>query len=92
MVGELSYFLGLQIKQEKVGIFISQEKYANNIVKKFRLDKSQQKRTHVATHVKITEDSETKTVDNKLYRSMFGILLYLTANRPDIAYVVGVCA
>ena len=72
MVRELSYFLGLQIKQRKEEIFISQEKYANNIVKKFGLDKSQQKRTPAATHVKITKDSDGETIDNKLCKSMIG--------------------
>ncbi|KAA0058482.1 putative mitochondrial protein [Cucumis melo var. makuwa] len=56
MVGELSCFLRLHIKQRSEGIFISQEKYAKNIVKKFGLDQSQHKRTSTATHVKITKD------------------------------------
>ncbi|KAA0055656.1 gag-pol polyprotein [Cucumis melo var. makuwa] len=73
-------------------MFISQEKYAKNIVKKFGLDKLQHKRTPIATHVKITKDFKVESVDNKLYRSMVGSLLYLTASRPDITYSIGVCA
>ncbi|KAL4011543.1 hypothetical protein IC575_028603 [Cucumis melo] len=92
LVGELSYFLGLQIKQRSEGIFISQEKYAKNIVKKFCLDQSQDKRTPAATHAKITKDSIGTAVDHKLYRSMIGSLLYLIASRPDIVYAVGICA
>ncbi|KAL0561768.1 hypothetical protein IC582_002209 [Cucumis melo] len=92
MVGELSCFLGLQIKQRSEGIFISQEKYARNIVKKFELEQSRHKRTLTATHVKITKDTNDTTVDHKLYRSMIKSLLYLTATRPDIVYVVGICA
>lgn len=92
MVEELSFSLGLQIKQEKDEIFISHEKYAKNIVKKFGLNKSQHKRTPVATYVKITKDSEAEAVDNKLYKSMIGSLLYLIVSRLDIAYVIGVCA
>ncbi|KAA0058403.1 uncharacterized protein E5676_scaffold76994G00140 [Cucumis melo var. makuwa] len=84
----LNGYLNEEIKQKKEGIFITQEKYAKNIVKKFGLDKSQQKRTQVATHVKITKDSDGESVDHKLYRSMIGSLLYLTASRLDIAYVV----
>ncbi|KAL0560542.1 hypothetical protein IC582_000947 [Cucumis melo] len=83
IIGELSCFLG---------IFISHKKYAKNIVKKFELDKSQQKRTPAVTHVKITKDSDGDIVDNKLYRSMIGSLLYLTTSRRDVAYIVGVCA
>ena len=88
MVGELSCFLGLHIKLRKEDIFIIQDKYAKNIVKKFGLEKSRQKRTSVATHVKITKDITGESVDHKLYRSMIGSLLYLIASRPDIAYVL----
>ncbi|KAA0039199.1 gag-pol polyprotein [Cucumis melo var. makuwa] len=92
LVGELFFFMGLQIKQRSEGMFISQEKYAKNLVKKFGLDQSQHKRTPVATHAKITKDTVGTAFDHKLYRSMIGSLLYLTASRPDIAYVVGICA
>ncbi|KAA0054584.1 putative mitochondrial protein [Cucumis melo var. makuwa] len=80
------------IKQRSEGIFISQEKYAKNIVKKFGLDQSQYKRTPAVTHAKITKDIVGIAVDHKLYRSMIGSLLYLTASRPNIAYAVGICA
>ncbi|KAL0556512.1 hypothetical protein IC582_005026 [Cucumis melo] len=92
MVGELSCFLGLQIKQRSEGIFISQEKYAKNVVKKFGLDQCQHKRTLAVIYVKITKDINGTAVDHKLYRSMIGSLLYLTASRPDIAYAFGICA
>ncbi|TYK23179.1 gag-pol polyprotein [Cucumis melo var. makuwa] len=92
LVGKLSCFLGLQIKQRSESIFISQKKYAKNIVKNFGLDQSQYKRTPTTTHAKITEDIVGIAVDHKLYRSMIGSLLYLTASRPDIAYAVGICA
>ncbi|TYK22184.1 putative gag-pol polyprotein [Cucumis melo var. makuwa] len=92
MVGELSCFLSLQIKQRSEGIFISQEKYAKNVVKKFGLDQCQHKRTPTATHVKVTKDVNGTVVDHKLYRSMVGSLLYLTTSRLDIAYAVGICA
>ncbi|CAM8902386.1 unnamed protein product [Rhodiola kirilowii] len=92
MVGEMNYFLGLQVTQKKHGIFISQSKYAKNLIKKFGLEKASHKRTPVATHIKITKDDAGTKVDQTLYRSMIGSLLYLTASRPDIAYAVGVCA
>ncbi|CAM8918217.1 unnamed protein product [Rhodiola kirilowii] len=92
MVGEMCYFLGLQVKQKADGIFISQSKYARNLIKIFDLEKVSHKRTHAATHVKITKDEAGTRVDQTLYRSMIGSLLYLTASRPDIAYAVGVCA
>ncbi|KAL4011530.1 hypothetical protein IC575_028590 [Cucumis melo] len=92
LVGELSCFLGLQIKQRSEGIFISQENYAKNIVKKFGLDQSQYKRTPIATHAKITKASIGTAIDHKLYRSIVGSLLYLTVSRLDIVYAVGICA
>ncbi|CAM8965248.1 unnamed protein product [Rhodiola kirilowii] len=92
MVGEMCYFLRLQVKQKVDSIFISQSKYARNLIKKFDLEKASHKRTPTATHVKITKDEAGTSVDQTLYRSMIGSLLYLTASRPDIAHAVGVCA
>ncbi|KAL0544696.1 hypothetical protein IC582_019815 [Cucumis melo] len=91
MMGELSCFLGLQIKQKGEVIFISQEKYAKNIIKKFILEQFRHKRTPATTHVKITKDTDGARVDHKLYRSIIDSLLYLTTSQPDIAYVVGIC-
>ncbi|KAK2379434.1 putative mitochondrial protein [Trifolium repens] len=92
LVGELTYFLGLQIKQMEDTIFISQSKYARNIIKKFGMDNAAHKRTPAPTHLKLTKDDKGISVDQSLYRSMIGSLLYLTASRPDITYAVGVCA
>ncbi|WJX33335.1 hypothetical protein P8452_21550 [Trifolium repens] len=92
LVGELTYFLGLQIKQMDDTIFISQSKYARNIIKKFGMDNATHKRTPAPTHLKLTKDEKGISVDQSLYRSMIGSLLYLTASRPDITYAVGVCA
>ncbi|CAM8877568.1 unnamed protein product [Rhodiola kirilowii] len=69
MVGEMSYFLGLQVKQKLDGIFISQSKYASNLVKKFDLEKAAHKRTLGAIHVKITKDEAGASVDQTLYKS-----------------------
>ncbi|CAM8917334.1 unnamed protein product [Rhodiola kirilowii] len=91
-VGEMSYFLGLQVKQKVDGIFISQSKYAKNLIKKLNMEKAAHQRIPTATHVKITKDEADTSVDQTLYRSMIGSLLYLTASRPDIAHAVGVCA
>ena len=60
LVGELKFFLGIHINQAKDSIFISQSKYAANIVKKFGLESSKPKRTPMATHVKITKDEGSK--------------------------------
>jgi hypothetical protein len=73
-------------------MFLSQSKYAKNIVKKFGMDNARHKRTPAPTHLKLTKDEGGPGVDQCLYRSMIGSLLYLTASRPDISYAVGVCA
>ncbi|GAA0169912.1 transmembrane signal receptor [Lithospermum erythrorhizon] len=92
MVGELNYFLGFQVKQMKDGIFISQSKYAKNLVKKFGLENTKSKRTPAAIQVKVSKDIDGSSVDISNYRSMIGSLLYLTASRQDISYSVRVCA
>ena len=92
MVGELSYFLGLQVKQIPEGIFVSQAKYARSLVKKFGMDKAKHARTPTSTTTKITKDEKGEDVDVSTYRSMIGSLLYLTASRPDLCLSVGICA
>ena len=91
MIGELTHFLGLQICQQDLGIFLFQSKYARNIVKKFGLESASSVRTPMSPNVKLIIDLFGKSVDSSLYRSMIGSLLYLTASRPDISYNVGVC-
>ena len=92
MIGKLTHFLGLKIRQQDLGIFLSQSKYARNLVKKFGLEFASSVRTPMSPNVKHTIDLLGKSVDSSLYRSMIGSLLYLTASKPDISYSVGVCA
>ena len=92
MIGELTHFLGLQIRQLDSSIFLSQSKYAKNLVKKFGLESASFVRNPMSPNVKLTVDLLGKSADSYLYRSMIGSLLYLTASRPDINYNVGVCA
>ena len=92
MVGELTFFLGLQVKQKKEGIFVSQEKYARNIFKKFGLDSKKYASTPMSSSTKPNVDSSGVELSPTLYRSIIGSLLYLTASRSDIAFSVDVCA
>ena len=92
MVGKLNYFLGLQVKQRKDGIFISQEKYAKNLIKRFGLDSKKHTSTPMSSSVKLSLDVVIVDVDPTLYRSMISSLFYLIASRPDIAFSVEVCA
>ncbi|KAI4387451.1 hypothetical protein MLD38_005281 [Melastoma candidum] len=86
MMGELTFFLGLQIQQTDEGTFLHQEKYTKQLLKRFGLEGSKPLSTPMATSAKIDKDENGKEVDNKLYRSMIGSLLYLTASRPDILF------
>jgi hypothetical protein len=92
MIGELSYFLGLQIKQMKNGTFISQGKYIKDMIKKFRLQDAKQMSTPICTNDQLGIDNSGNMVDQKQYRSMIGSLLYVTASRPDVMFSVCKCA
>ena len=92
MIGELNYFLRLQVKQSNDGIFISQSKYNKNLVKKFGMDSAKHMKTPMGTNDKLSKDENGICVDPTLFRSMIGSLLYLTASRPDICFSVGICA
>ena len=92
MVGELSYFLGLQVKQLDDGITVSQSTYAKNLIKRFWMQTSKTTNTPMSTTTKLSRDADGKPVDEKLYRAMIGSLLYLTASRPDLCLSVGICA
>jgi hypothetical protein len=91
-IGELTYFMGMQVKQTSEGIFISQAKYAKDLVKRFGLEGKSHARTPMSTSVKISADLTDKQVDPTLYRSIIGSLLYQTVSRPDIAFSVKFCA
>ena len=92
MVDELSFFLGLQIRQLKDGIFLSLSKYARKVVKKFDLQSSKHCKTPMSTTTKLSKDAARKNVEKKLYRIIIESLLYLTASRPDISFSLGACA
>ena len=92
IVGELTYFLGLQVKQMENEICVNQSKYAKSLVKRFGLDFAKHMRTPMSTNTNLIIDYSGSTVDLSLYKSMIGSLLYLTASRPDICSSVGVCA
>ncbi|XP_058749273.1 secreted RxLR effector protein 161-like [Vicia villosa] len=92
LMGELTYFLGLQIKHMEDYIFLCQRKYAKNIVKKFGLENASHKRTLAHTHLKLSKDEKKFSVYQTLYRSMIVSLIYLTVNRSDTTFPVGVCA
>ncbi|KAK6164040.1 hypothetical protein DH2020_000904 [Rehmannia glutinosa] len=90
-MGELTFFLGLQVKQLKDGTFISQTKYTRDLMKMFGLDNKKHMKTPMGTNDKLSKDENGTPIDPTLYRSMIGSLLYLIASRPYISYSVCVC-
>ena len=92
MMGELTFFLGFQIKQLKDGTFISQIKYIKDMLKKFDMENAKPIKTPMPTNGHLDLNEDGKAVDQKVYRSMIGSLLYLCASRPDIMLSVCMCA
>ncbi|GKC93438.1 retrovirus-related pol polyprotein from transposon TNT 1-94, partial [Tanacetum coccineum] len=92
MMGQISFFLGLQISQNPRGIFINQSKYAKEILKKFDLHNSDPVDTPMVERTKLDEDLSGIPVDQTQYWGMVGCLMYLIANRPDLVFTVCMCA
>ncbi|GKB51239.1 putative ribonuclease H-like domain-containing protein [Tanacetum coccineum] len=89
---ELTFLLGLQVKQKEDGIFISQDKYVTEILKKFVFSDVKTVNIPMETHKPFLKDADGEDVDEHLYRSMIGSLMYLTSSRPDIMFAVCACA
>ncbi|GJY15555.1 putative reverse transcriptase domain-containing protein, partial [Tanacetum coccineum] len=88
---ELTFFLGLQVKQKDDEIFISQDKYVADILKKFDFATVKTASTPIKSNKALLKDEEAEDVDVYLYRSMIGSLMYLIAFRPDIMFAVCAC-
>ncbi|XP_022042335.1 uncharacterized mitochondrial protein AtMg00810-like [Helianthus annuus] len=90
---ELSFFLGLQVEQKKDGIFIHQTKYVYGILTRFKMEDCATFNTPICENHNIGLDAESvEDVDPTQYRAMIGSLIYLTASRPDIMFVICLCA
>jgi hypothetical protein len=92
MIGEISYFLGLQIKQLKNGTFVSQDKYIKEIFKKFGMKDAKAISTPMGTNGNLDSDASGNMVDQKMYWSTIRSLLYVTASRLDVMFSVCICA
>jgi hypothetical protein len=89
MIGELTFFLGIQVKQ---GTFVHQAKYTKDLMKKFNMAELKPVSTLMSFAASLGPDEDGEVVDQREYRSMIGSLLYLTATRPDIQFAMGLCA
>jgi hypothetical protein len=89
-IGLMSYYLGIEVKQEDQGILITQEGYAKEVLKKFKMDDANPVSTPMECGIKLSKHDEGERVDPSLFKSLVGSLRYLTCTRPDILYAVGV--
>ena len=85
-LGIMKYFLGIEIDQSSKSIFVCQQKYAANIIKRFCMEDCNPAETPIPLGTKLRKQDEGPTVDSTLYKRLVGSLLYLTATRPDIMY------
>jgi hypothetical protein len=91
MMGELTFFLGIQVKQMKQGTFIHQAKYTKDLMKKFNMVELKPVSTPMGTTTSLGPVEDDEAIDQRKYRSMIGSLLYLTVTRPDIQFTVCLC-
>jgi hypothetical protein len=84
MMGELTFFLGIQVKQTKQATFMHQAKYTKDLMKKFNMAKLKPVSTPMSTTTSLGPNEDGEAVDQREYRSMIGSLLYLTVTRPNI--------
>jgi hypothetical protein len=91
MIGELSYFLGIQIKLLKNRTFVSQGKYIKDMLKKFGMEDAKGISTPMGTNGSLDSDTSGNMVDQRMYQSMIGSLLYVTTSRPNVMFSVCMC-
>jgi len=91
-MGELNYFIGLQIKKLKHGTFLCQPKYCKELLKKFEMERCKEVATLISTNYYLDVDKKGLSMDQTKYKRLIGSLLYLTAIKPDIKFNVCLCA
>jgi hypothetical protein len=92
MMGELTFFLDIQVKQIKEGTFVHHTKYTKDLIKKFAMTDAKPVSTPMTMMTTLDPDEDGEVVDQREYWSMIGSLLYLTVTRLDIQFTVCLCA
>lgn len=87
-LGVMKYFLGIEVMQSNCGIFICQQKYASDVMKRFKMEECKPVDTPMTTNLKLSKEDDAVKLDESMYRSLIGSLMYLTASRPDILFAV----
>jgi hypothetical protein len=91
MMGELTFFLGIQVKQTKQGTSVHQAKYTKDLIKKFNMANLKPVSTLMITTTSLDPDEIGEVADQREYKSMIGSLMYLTTTWPDIQFTVCLC-
>jgi hypothetical protein len=91
-LGRMKYFLGIEVRQDQQGIFIHQQKYGSEILKRFGMEDCNKVCSPIVTGSKLVKDETGKATDATLYKQMIGCLMYTLATRPDMAYSVWLAA
>ncbi|RVW80477.1 hypothetical protein CK203_052890 [Vitis vinifera] len=86
----MRYFLRLEVLQKSDGIFISQKKYALEVLNIFEMDKSNSVFNPIVPGCKLVKDEGGVKVDKTYYKQVVGSLMYLTATRPNLMFVVSI--
>jgi hypothetical protein len=92
MMGELTFLLGIQVKQTKQGTFVHQAKYMKDLMKKFNMAELKPVSILMSSAASLGPDKDGEAMDQREYMSIIGSLLYLTVTLPDIQFIVGLCA
>jgi isopentenyldiphosphate isomerase len=92
MMGELTFFLGIQVNQMKQGTFVHRVKYMKDLIKNFNMAELKPVSTPMRTATSLGPDEDGEAIDQREYMSMIDSLLYLTAIQPDIQFIVCLCA
>jgi hypothetical protein len=87
-LGKMRFFLGIEVVQRADGIFINQKKYALEVLKRFKMDRSNPVHNPIVLGCKLSKDEDGVKVDSTFYKQVVGSLMYLTATRPDVMFVV----
>ena len=88
-MGEMKYFLGVEMNQSEAGIHLSQRKYAGEILKRFNMEDCNSVKSPIVPGCKLVKDDQSGFVDATVYKQMVGCIMYLAATRPDIMFVAG---
>lgn len=87
-LGRMKFFFGMQVYQKQNKIFLCQQKYAKEVIKKFNMEECKPTATPMNQKEKFCKEDKVENVDERLYRSLIGCLMYLPTTRPDVMHAI----